>query len=166
MSDSIDMSMADLIDDAIRLNPTIELIDPTTGEIVNLTDPDELIDAYERIDRHADKLDAAAFVIRQSLAKLTDGQTTAKTRRVQGRRRKAKLEMPDQNWEQSILKECWNSYPSLRDQCLRIGKIDVKAREWAKLAETAGSPDVETFRDMVRSAMRPATALPTVKVEV
>lgn len=142
-------------------NPT-EVVDPW-GECISLTDPDSLIDAYERISNFDAKCFAVKQQIRQALGNLTEGD--AKTRRVQGKRRKAKVEFPGTKWDQSKLKEAWNSYPQLRDQVLKIDTIGVKSTEYKKLVNTAGAPEVETFRNIVTSAASESDALPTVKVE-
>lgn len=139
-----------------------EIIDPW-GECISIADPDQLIDAYERINNFDQRCAMAKQQIRQALGNLTEGD--AKTRRVQGKRRKAKVEFPGLNFDQSKLKEAWNSYPQLRDQCLKIEKIGVKITEYKKLANTAGAPEVETFRNMVTSASSESDLPPTVKIE-
>jgi hypothetical protein len=141
------------------------LLNPLTEAIIPPDDVDQMIDAYQEMKCFGDRLYAAQIAIRTKLADITKGQTEAKTRRVQGRRRKAKIEMPSPGWDQSILKEAWNAYPQLRDQCLKIDTVGVKAREWKKLAETAGVPEVETFRDMIKAAVKPPTGAPTITIE-
>jgi hypothetical protein len=140
------------------------LTHPITDAII-ADDPDSLIEAYQDLKAKGDQLYAVQIAIRTKLAAMTEGQSEAKTRRVQGRRHKVKVEMPSPGWDQSILKEAWNSYPALRDQVLKIDTVGVKAREWKKLAETAGAPDLETFRDMVKSAIKPPSGVPTITVE-
>jgi len=144
------------------LNPP--LLNPITDAIIP-DDPDSLIDAYEELKEMSDRIYAAQKSIRQKLEAKTVGQTEAKTRRVAGNRRRAILEMPSVSWDQSILKEAWNAFPDLRDECLKISEVGVKAREFAKLANTSGSAKLETFRDMVKAAQRPPSGLPTVKIE-
>jgi hypothetical protein len=141
------------------------LLNPLTEAIIPPDDVDQMIDAYQEMKAFGDRLYAAQIAIRTKLAAITEGQTEAKTRRVQGRRRKAKIEMPSPGWDQSILKEAWNAYPQLRDQCLKIDTVGVKAREWKKLAETAGVPEVETFRDMIKAAVKPPKGVPTIEIE-
>lgn len=141
------------------------LLNPLTEAIIPPDDVDQMIDAYQEMKAFGDRLYAAQIAIRQKLADITKGQTEAKTRRVQGRRRKAKIEMPSPGWDQSILKEAWNAYPQLRDQVLKIDTVGVKAREWKKLAETAGAPEVEMFRNMIKAAVKPPTGAPTITIE-
>lgn len=141
------------------------LINPVTEAIIDHTNIDAMIDAYEEMKAFGDRLYAAQIAIRNKLADLTKGQTDAKTRRVQGMRRRVMIEMPSAGWDQSILKEAWNAYPDLRDQCLKIDTVGVKAREWKKLENTAGAPHLEAFRNMVKAAIKPPSGTPTVKIE-
>ena len=130
---------------------------------VGVASQDELIDCLERVNKHDSRIYACKQHIRMALAKLAEGE--AKTRRVRGKRRRAKLEFPGSSWNQSILKEAWNSYPSLRDQALRIGTVDVRAREFAKIRNESGPADFEQFKGMILSAEKPSTAPPTVTIE-
>lgn len=143
--------------------PGLEIECPLTGEIIEPNDVDGLIDCYERLKLKNDQIYAVLLKIRLALAAQTEGD--AKTRRVQGRRRRAVVEMPSESWEQSILKEAFNSFPQYRDQVLKIDTIGVKLREYKKLVNTSGPPDLTTFRDMVARANRGQTGTPTVKVE-
>jgi len=141
-----------------------EIIDPTTGEVIDPANADSLIDAYERIKEKNDICYSVLLSIRHAMASLTVGD--AKTRRIQGKRRKAKLEMPSDSWEQAKLREAWNEYPDLRDQVLKIDTIGVRMTEYKKLVNTAGDATVEEFRDVITSANRGPTGSPTVKIEV
>lgn len=143
--------------------PDLEIVCPLTGEIIPPDDIDHMIEAYERCKQASDQLYAVQVKLRHALANLTEGD--AKTRRIQGRRRRAVIEMPGDSWDQSILKEAWNSFPDLRDQALKIDQIGVKLREYRKLVNTSGAADLTTFRDMVTRANRGQTGTPTVKVE-
>lgn len=136
------------------------------GELIHRDDYDSLIDAYEKLEAADRQIYSAKCQIRQALADaVKDG--TGKTRRVQGHRRKAIVEMPSDGWDQSQLKSAWNAYPQLREQCMKIGTIDVMIREFKKLETTAAAtPDVGTFKTMIEAAKKPATALPSVKIEV
>ncbi len=148
-----------------NLPPIIRAI-VRTNVSINNDDPDSLIEAYAAYKEASDLIYANLIRIRSRLGEMTKGQSEAKTRRIQGRRHVVKLEMPSEKWDQPILKEAWNSYPHLRDQCLRVAEIGVKATEWKKLKGTSGTPDIETFRDIIASAVKPATGEPTVTIEV
>lgn len=147
-----------------NLPPIIRAI-VRTNLSINNNDPDSLIDTFAAFREASDLIYSNLVNIRMRLAAMTEGQSTAKTRRIQGKRRRAKIEMPSDGWDQSILKEAWNSFPQLREQCLKIDTVGVKAREWKKLAETSGAPEVETFRNIIASAVKPATGAPTVTIE-
>jgi hypothetical protein len=136
---------------------------PLTGEIVRLSDADGLIDLFERVKRTGDICYAVQMKCREALAAMSEGDT--KTRRVRGRRRLAKITMPDDAWENSLLMEAFNSYPQYRDQCLRIERIKVMLRDYKKVVGTAGPPDFEQFRNMVSKANRGPCGTPVVTVE-
>lgn len=141
-----------------------ELIDLITGEVIQSDDADALITSFERIKAQADKFYAQEKRIRLAIGRLTEGE--AKTRRIRGKLRAAKVEMPDDYWSQPILKEAWYSYPALRDEFLRIDAVAVKLREWKKLKETSGEPNLETFKKMLTSAnLGAAGGTPRVTVE-
>lgn len=149
--------------ESVAFNPAGEFIDPITGEIVDTKDIDGLIDSYERICNLDSSLYVAKQRIRESLAALSEGP--AKTRRVQGHRRKAKVEMPADSWDQTKLKQIWEMYPDLRGQALKIDSIGVKLTEYKKLVNTTGTPELEAFRDNVTSANKGPTVLATIKIE-
>jgi len=140
-----------------------DVIDPTTGEVVDPTDPDALVDAYDRIDKRCKVFNEARRRIAAAIAELTEGPK--KTRRVRGQRRVAKVAMPDDYWNQSILKEAWHAYPDLRDEFLAIERIRVKKREWKKAEGTSGPKDFETFKGMVAQANVGPSGAPRVSIE-
>lgn len=136
---------------------------PLTCEVIDTTDVDALIDCYERVSRLDAKLYDAKVAIRHALADMTEGD--AKTRRVRGKRRQAKVEFPSDSWDQSILRQAWQTYPQFRDEFLKIGTITPKAVECRKLAGTSGPAAFESFRDMVTKANRGSLGLPTITIE-
>lgn len=140
----------------------IELVD---GEVIDATDPDAVIDAYEQIEALDRKVYAVKVQLKQALAVLSTGE--AKTRRVGGKRRLVVLTMPSAGWNQSVLKEAWNAYPALRDELLRVDAIAVKAREFGKAKETSKPTDPawEMMRNMIAGAETPPSGNPTVKIE-
>lgn len=147
-------------------HPAQELLDPSTGEVIDLSDVDAMAAAFERCKRIADQHYAARNMLGNALAALADGgDTKTKTRRVRGQRYRVKVEMPDDGWDQSMLREAWHSYPQHRESCLKIGTINVGLREWKKLTAESGPPDFELFRDMVRRANRGPSGNPRITVE-
>jgi len=137
--------------------------DPITGELVKLDDVDGLIDAYERADNLLRELRAFTAKIRVQLYELSVGDT--KTRRIRGQRRRAKVVQPNDVWDQSILKEAWNSFPHLRDEALQIERLKVRIREWNKIKNETGPDDFLTFRAMLEKANRGPQGLPKIEIE-
>lgn len=140
-----------------------EIDDPLTGEIVRTDDIDGLIEMFERLDRENKRVYYTLCRIREAIGKLTEGD--AVTRRLKGKRKAAKVVMPDVKWDSSIVRECWESYPAIRDQYLKIESIGVRMREYQKLVNTSGVPEIETFRNMLTAACKGRVGLPTVTVE-
>jgi len=147
--------------DAFPLETTID--DPTTGELVPVDDVDALLECYGRVKAMNDRCYAVQLAIRNKLWAMTEGDN--KTRRIVGRRHKAKLTQADDGWDNSILLEAFNAYPNLRDQCLKIGTIKVMAREFKKLVNTSGPADFEQFRNMVSKAHRGPSGTPALSLE-
>lgn len=145
--------------------PPQALVCPVTGEIVNTTDPDALIDALETARVHEAAMTHFKRQLSFALVCLMPADSDAKTRRVRGSRRRAKITMPDDSWDNSTLKTAWNDYPHLREQYLRIGRIDVQLREYKKLVNESGPQDFEAFKKIILSANRGPTATPTITIE-
>lgn len=143
--------------------PALEIVDPLTGEVIDREDADALIDAFERINEHAKEVYAAKTDVASAIADLTSGD--AKTRRVKGQRRKAKVEMPSATWNQSKLKEAFNAYPQHRDDYLKIGSISPKLTPIKQMESTTGEKDFQMFRSLVLGAKREPTGAPRVTIE-
>ncbi len=155
---------ADPASESDAVDAVTEIDNPLSpGEFVSVLDIDGLIDMYEQLDSADKRIYGAKLRIREALAGLTEGD--AKTRRVKGKRRTAKITMPDDGWEQSILKEAWNSFPDYAEDVLAIAALRVKLREYKKLVNTSGDASFTTFRDMITNANRGPTGTPTVSIE-
>lgn len=133
------------------------------GRQVDPDDIDGLIDAYEESKAVADQWYAFNRRIRELIGKHAEGE--GKTLRVRGHERRAKLTLPDDGWDQSILKEAFNAYPQFRDEVLSIASLRVKAREWKKIKNETGPADFETFRSMIENANKGPQGLPTITIE-
>ncbi len=151
------------IDPVALFSPPTHIVNTLDGERVAIDDADALIETYEILNGTRQDLANTLWSIREALGKLADGD--AKTRRVKGEHRTVKLTFPGTKWDQGILREAWEAFPEFRDEYLRIARIEPKLRETAKLAQTSGPVDFNTFRKMVAAAESESTAPPTVKVE-
>jgi hypothetical protein len=141
-----------------------ELTDPLTGECVPADDPDALIDAYERL-RLAE---GALTLYRQQLTAALAGLVCAaetRTRRVRGRRRRARLELPPDSWDQARLREAWERFPHLAGEVLQIQALRVRVREWRKLQAEVGPPDFQAFKSLLAEAHQGVRGLPRVTIE-
>lgn len=143
--------------------PPAELI-LATGEIVDPTNADELITLFEAVDARARTYNETKAQLARAIAALTRDDDR-RTRRIRGAERQAKVEMPDDYWDQTILKEAWNSFPKLRDEVLAIGSIKIRKREWKKIESATGDKTFETFRKMVGSANKGPSGTPRITVE-
>lgn len=140
------------------------LMNPITGTLVNMDDIDSLILACVDAKQQLDDLRSFEDTIRRKLGSLATG--TTKTRRLKGKTLQAKLEMADDTWDQTILKEAYQSYPKFRDSYLGIGSVSVKLREFKKLPEmSTDDPAFGQFKGMLEGAVRPATGAPKVTIE-
>ena len=141
-----------------------EIFDPSTGEVVDATDVDALVDAWERMREQESLNRAFRYALATALCALTT-DTETKTRRVRGNRRRCVVKMPDDVWEQGRLKEAWFAYPQFRDEFLAIDRIRPRLREVKKLLAEAGPPDFEAFKVLVRAADLGPHGSPSVTVE-
>lgn len=140
------------------------LMNPLTGSLVNTDDIDSLIMACVDAKQQLDDLRSFEDTLRRKLGSLANG--TTKTRRLKGKTLQAKIEMADDGWDQSILKEAYQSYERFRDGYLGIGSISVKLREFKKLPEmSTDDPAFSQFKGMLEAAVRPATGAPKVSLE-
>ena len=138
---------------------------PLSGELVSIKDADGLIDLYERLKAKNDAIYSAIVRCRQALADLTEGD--AATRRVQGKRRRAKITMPDVSFEQAELKALWNSHPKLALEYLKISQIAVQMTPYKRLVNTSSpEPDFTYFRDALTKACKGRVGTPSVAVEL
>lgn len=140
------------------------IMNPLTGSLIDTNNIDSLILGCIDAKKQLDDLRCFEDTLRRKLGEFTSG--TAKTRRVKGKTLQAKLEMADEGWDQTILKEAYQSYPKFRDGYLGIGTVSVKLREFKKLSEMA-TDDVafKQFKCMLEASVRPATGAPRVSLE-
>lgn len=145
-----------------------ETMNPLTGALVDLDDIDSIILAIDGTDgtkRQLNDLKTFDRMLRERAVALTEGD--AKTRRLRGKEHQAKVVMGDRYWDQSVLKEAWNSFPKFADKYLRIGSINPQLRECNKLASmTSDDPAFDTFKGMLlRAKENGSDGLATVSIE-
>jgi hypothetical protein len=149
---------------AVVLDDPNEITDPMTGEIFDVRDIDSLISLYERRKVVNDQIYSVLVRIRLALANLTEGD--AVTRRVRGKKRSAKIKMPDVSFEQAVLKELWNSHQKLALEYLKIETVGVRMKEYKKLVGTSSTePDFIFFRDALTRAERGRVGTPSLTIE-
>lgn len=134
-----------------------------TGAEIEQTNVDQLIDCWEHMKLVADQCYAVKTRIAKMLADMTSGDK--KTRRIEGTRRKAKVEMPGIAWDQKKLRETWEKFPGLEKRCLKIATIGVDLIEYKKLKETTGGPVLMDYITAVMSADRGPQGTPSISIE-
>lgn len=140
-----------------------EVLDPTTGELIDVGDIDALADSLNRLNAEKREIENAQQAIRSAIGALAlEG---GKTRRVQGNRSTVRVEIPDTVFTQGVLKEVWNAYPDHAREFLRIERLAVNRREYAKLKGTTAVEPYATIRKMLVSAEKESTAPPWCVVE-
>jgi hypothetical protein len=156
------MEVAMLLD-AKEDNQRDKLIDSFFCFVIDLTSPDELIDAFERIDRLQKEASSFKLQLINAITALSKGPT--KTRRVRGERRRAKIEMPSDYWDQGVLKKVWKKYPKYREEALAIDRLRVRKREFEKILAMTGPLEWEAFRNLIAGANQGPSGNPRVTVE-
>lgn len=137
--------------------------DPVKNVTIPVNDHDAMIDAWERIDRLCAKLNSHRMKLRLELWNRTTGN--AKTRRLRGHRRVAKLVEADDNLDQKKLKDANSNFPEFAEEFLRIERLAIKKREFKKAKETEGTERFNQFRELVKSAVGKPTGLPKITIE-
>jgi hypothetical protein len=142
-----------------------DLIDPVTGEIVDTGDLDQLADAFERVRDIEKKLGASKAMIVAAMTAMVSSDVTTRTVRVRGQRRRVKIELPDDSWDQSRLREAYDNYPQFRAEFLQIAEFRVRLRELRKSAAESGPKEFEDFKSLLRKANLGTRGIPRVTIE-
>jgi hypothetical protein len=138
-------------------------VDPLTGEAVDSNSVDELIECYQRAKAMGDRLYSMQVRIRELLASRTEGD--AVVRRVRGDKHSAKVTMPDEQFEQALLKEVWNSHQEIASEFLSIERLRVKKTEYRKLINTTGTDAFNFVRDTITKSCRGRVGTPSISIE-
>lgn len=139
-------------------------MDPITGELVDPTNADQLIDSLERCKNRQKELAAAREQLESALALLAACKD--RTERVAGERRKVKIEWPGKTFDSTSLKTLWHTAPKFRDEFLRITGVGVKLTEYDKLLRTSGPPELEAFKSSLILCEKDGLGKPTISIEV
>ena len=140
------------------------LMNPLTGALCDTNDLDELLLEIDAVRGQLADLQAFHRTLRDIAGSRAEG--TTKTRRQRGKTVRARVEMPDIKWDNSILKEAWQSYPQFREDMLRISGVSVQLREYKKTEELQTDDKAyESFVNMVRAANKGPQGQPRVIIE-
>ncbi len=142
-----------------------ELADALTGARVNELTADELLDLYQHYAEAETAARNSRIKIAAALAARSPRQDGCRTTRVRGDRRRAKIEWPDDAWEQGRLKEAYHAYPQFRDEFLTIATLRVRLREYGKALRESGPADFQTFKGMLAAANRGPQGIPRIMIE-
>jgi hypothetical protein len=126
---------------------------------------DELIEAYQAhdaIERVARQEKQKIALQIASLSPMGDG---FRTTRLRGEKLRCKIEYPPDSWDQSLLRECWFSYPQYAEQFLAIASFRVKLIEFKKLLRESGPAAFECFKQMLQKANKGPTGTPRIVIE-
>lgn len=146
-----------------QLTEAVELVHPETGEVIDAADVDAMASAYEAARRKENELYAFRRMLAERLAVMTTGES--KTRRLRGQATRVKIEMPDDSWNNSLLKELWNSYPQLAVKYLRIERIGPQLREVKKLKNESGDVAFQMFKSIMLKANEGPRGTPKITIE-
>jgi len=167
---SIDQSdIDDILDGIDNLDESASdrsVMNPITGVMVDMDDIDAVIKACDECKTLAADLKTFDDMLRRRAVEFTTGD--AKTRRIQGQTLRAKIEMPDETWDQPVLKSLWadERHKEYRDRYLGLGSVNVKKAEFKKLKGlTASDPLFQSFMGALLAAEKPPTGAPRVTLE-
>lgn len=134
-----------------------------TGEEIDSDDIDTLIATYRTVDKVYQKCRDSRSLIARVLGGRTPDSDT-RTRRVEGTRLRAVMEMPEAGYDNSQLIRIWNSTPdSVRKRVLKITGIGIQKREFKKLCNSDLPPALELLVRQIQAAETGPAGQPRVK---
>jgi hypothetical protein len=169
-----DIALAVTKDAPAAQRPTVELVCPVTGEVIDLDNVDAMLDAFERAKAFQTKLYAVVDTVRLRLGEIAAkahadtaaGAEQPVTSRVRGERRRAKLTLPDVGFDQKILKEIVAAFPpELVAPVVQPASYKVGMREYKKISAETGPKPFMDFKAALEAACRGRVGLPTVSIE-
>jgi hypothetical protein len=145
-------------------NPDTLIYDPITGELIDPENVDQMLDRLEAITAQSDLFYAVVKRLRLAIAAKTSGDSA--TRRIVGARRRAKVTLSEEIFDQSVLRELFNSHPQYAKQYLKVAMVGVQLREYRKLENTSSDQaDFNFFRSGLIAANKGRIGLPRVELE-
>lgn len=141
------------------------MINPSTGEIIDETNIDSVIGLLEAIkikiaqDR---EIQNRAEAILFKMAKFDNGLSC----RVRGLTKRCKIALSNYNWDQSILKHLWNEYDDLVEDVIDINTFRVNLKEYAKIVnEFSNENHFMEFKEKLQKANLGRTGKPLIIIE-
>ena len=129
----------------------MEIVNTITGELIDHTDPDKLMEAYRWMDGAVDSLIATKKQIARAMLNFTD--TEHKTRYVTGKTGGAKLTMPGRRFHQHMLQQILSQYPDQSDGVLNTrNTVTVSLRGLDKVERGGGDADFMEFKRKLLAA--------------
>lgn len=148
---------------SLIVSPT-EIMDPLTGEILDVGSSDGLINVWERLCAIDSAIRTAKLLIRDELGvRATEGD--GRTKFVQGETRTAKIVLPSSKWNQQRMRELWDRFPRISGEYLRITELAPNLGKVNKLRSTTAEGDLETFRILLLASEQDPTTAPTITIE-
>jgi hypothetical protein len=150
--------------EALARNDTLrpDVITTPWGQTLSAGDADGLIEAYERADAVYREARDCRAELAHALLVLTSGDT--KTRYVRGDKRRAKVELPPDSWDQRTLMAVWETYPQYARDVMRIERLKVMLREFGKVEKESGPEAFVAFKSLLKSANLGATGTPRIEI--
>ena len=130
---------------------------PDTGELVDLSNVDDVLRAIRDINDLYGKLRPCKAILCQAAEAMArkgmDG--SSKTLHLEGSSIRAKVVLPSVSWDKGALKKLWTKYTALAETYLAIESVKVDAREVKKLANKYSNDELlMTFKDEIAAANR------------
>ena len=139
-----------------------EMVSPG-GEVVDVSDPDELIEAWKNAKE-------AAFDARNWQSELAArigemAQGDAKTCRLRGDQYRVKVTYPSTEWSQTVLKGLVADFPDHASEVIKVATYRVDRREYNKIKNESGKDYFEQFKEQLVSTETESTRAPSIWLE-
>jgi hypothetical protein len=140
-----------------------ELKHPFRRDAKDCQTVDQLLRLLQQLKHDQQELRACECMVRTELASRCQGD--GKTRRIRGDELEAKVVMPNDHWQQTVLKQCAKTDAELSAVYLRIATYAPNLVEVKKMEGTTGNDRFESFKHLLLSARGPSNSPPTVTLE-